>query len=103
MLRGVPEIAVRQRIRERHSPEMMGFFPKAATCGETTNSADRVSQRQPRRERVTGRERRHVVFADVPGGREQRANQAARKNSARLQSVNAENLARIVRRKPTNH
>src|SRR6185369_2115036 len=85
----------RQRVRERHSPEMMCFLAEAATCGKTAQTADGVAQGEPRCECIAGRKRRHVVFADVPGGSEQRANQAARKNSARLQRVDAEYLARI--------
>ena len=74
---------------------MMGLFSIAAACGETADPTDCVAQGQPRCERIAGRKRRHVVFADVPGGSEQRANQAARKNPARLQRVDAEDLARI--------
>src|SRR6185369_11792088 len=61
-----------QRICKCHSPEMMRFFSKATASREATDPANRVSQRQSGRERVTGPECGHMMLANVPGGRDQR-------------------------------
>ena len=61
------------------TPKNDGLSSIAAACGETADPTDGVAQGEPRCERIAGRKRRHVVFADVPGSSKQRANQAARK------------------------
>src|SRR6266403_2099849 len=48
-------------------------------------------------ESIAGAQRRHVTAPHVPGRHEKGANQSARKNSSRLQSVEAEDLAPVAR------
>src|SRR6185369_13501866 len=45
------------RVVELHRPGELGFNSPAATRGKATQLADRVPQRQPRSERVRGRQR----------------------------------------------
>ena len=82
-----------ERIGENHSPEMRRGLAIAAAGGEASDAPDGVAQRQPRRERVTGCQRRHAMFADVPRRRRKAADQSPGKHSARLQRAQAENFA----------
>src|SRR3981081_573469 len=69
----------------------------AASCGETPDSPNCVSQRQAGRKRVAGAESGHMVLADVPGRSRECREQSPGENSSGLQRADAENLARMRR------
>src|SRR5580658_1833887 len=75
----------------------MRGFAVAATCGEAADAADGVAQCEAGRKRITSSKRWHVVFPDVPGCGRECGEQASGKNSARLQRVDAEDLAGMSR------
>src|SRR5215470_5426844 len=56
-----------------------------------------MSKSQPGRKGVGGPQRRHVVAAHVPRGRQQGSNKTAGKYSSRLQSIEAEDVAPMAR------
>src|ERR1700704_5314869 len=69
----------------------------AASCGETPDSSNRVSQRQAGRKRVARAESGHMVLTDIPRRSRERSEQSSGKNSSGLQRADAENLARMGR------
>src|ERR1043166_9660424 len=86
-----------QGICENHTPEVMGFFAEATAGGEATQPADGVTERQARGKSITSRHRGNVVLVDIPCGDSKPGNQSTRKNSACLQSAQAENVADVSR------
>src|SRR3982074_518282 len=69
----------------------------AASCGETPDSSNRVSQRQAGRKRVAGAESGHMVLADIPGRSRECREQSPGETSSGVQRADAENLARMRR------
>src|SRR5271170_3560469 len=78
---------------ESYSPEMSGGLSPAASGGKTANPPNRMAERQAWSKRIASGQGRHVMLADVPGGCGKCPNQSARKNSACLQRIQAENIA----------
>ena len=74
---------------------MLGRLAIAASGGETAEPADRMTQREARRECVTGAERGHVMSPHIPGGSHKGREQPSGENSARLQRVDAEDFAQV--------
>src|SRR5712692_5772699 len=74
----------------------MGFFAIAAAGRKTAKAPEHMTEGQAGRESIAGAQRRHVTPPDVPGRHEKGADQAAGKNSSRLESVEAEDLAPVA-------
>ena len=55
-----------------------------------------MTESKARRETIAGAQRRHVTPSDIPGRHQKGADQAAGKNSSRLESVEAEDLAPVT-------
>src|SRR3989442_7706082 len=75
----------------------MRFFSIATAGRETSKPPERMTEGKAGRESIAGAQRRHVTPPDVPGRHQKGADQAAGKNSSRLESVEAEDLAPVAR------
>ena len=87
---------IRQRVRESNAPEVIGRLTVTAACRETTEASENVAEGKPGGEAIGGTQDRHVMTPHVPDRHKEGGNQSARKNAARLQCVEAENLPPIV-------
>src|SRR5712692_9206074 len=74
----------------------MGFFAIAAAGRKTAKAPEQMAEGKAGRESTTGAQRRHVTPPDVPGRHEKGADQAAGRNSSRLESVQAEDLTPVA-------
>src|SRR5438128_250541 len=74
----------------------MGFFAIAAAGRKTTKAPEHMTEGKTGREPIAGAQRRHVASPHIPGRHEKSADQPARENSSRLQSVEAEDLAPVA-------
>src|SRR5437660_12708017 len=74
---------------------MVGGFSVATARRKASQPPDRMPHRQSRRKRIASSKRGHLMFAQKPGRHHECGNQPARKNSPRLQSVQAKNLPQI--------
>ena len=87
---------LRQRIGKGHSPEMVCRFSIAAAGGEAADAADGVAESESGSECIEGGQRGHVILAQKPYRDRESGQQPAGENSARLQSVDGENLAQVL-------
>src|SRR5712664_4260589 len=87
---------MRQLTVESDAPEVMRFFSIAAAGRKTSKAPQHMTESKARCESIAGAQRRHVAAPHVPGRYEKCADQAAGKNSSRLESVEAEDLAPVA-------
>jgi hypothetical protein len=85
-----------QRVGEDHAPEVIGRFAVAASSGEASEASQHVTEGESGSESIAGAQSRHVAPSHVPRCHEKRADQAAGKNAAGLQRVEAEDLAPVA-------
>ena len=85
-----------QGIGEGHTPEVGRWFSIAAASGKTAEASDGMAHSKPGSKRVASGEGGHVVSAQEPPGCDEGCDQAARKNSASLQGIEAEDFAKIL-------